>query len=145
MPRNTPHILVIENNDIVLSLMEEILRGEGYSVTPYLDAGDGYEAVRATCPDLIILDLKSVGGDHGSHTLATLRRDPLTRDIPLIACSTDDRMLGAHSDRLERSEAQVLGKPFDLNSLVRMVSSILEAPPAHPAEQPSRTEMPTDL
>lgn len=103
MPRTTPHIVVIDNNGTILSQMEEVLRDEGYGVTAHQDAGDGYAAVRGACPDLIILDLRPVGRDHGSRTLDALIRDPRTRDIPLTVCSTDDRMRGAHSDRLGRT------------------------------------------
>ncbi len=41
-------------------------------------------------------------------------------------------MLGAHSDRLDRSRAQVLSKPFDLEILFRMINLAVGAPPHHP-------------
>ena len=54
---SSPHILVIDDEPDIRSLLQEILVDEGYSVATAEDAAHAREARRVQKPDLILLDI----------------------------------------------------------------------------------------
>src|SRR5258708_12314190 len=79
----TPHILVVEDEDSLATLLQYNLQKEGYEVTL---AGDGEEAllmVDERLPDLIVLDwmLPKVSG---IEVCRRLRQRNETRNVPVV-------------------------------------------------------------
>ncbi len=122
-----PHIAVVNDDTTFLRLMDELLRGEeGYKVSTSFVGSEAYRFVRDLQPDLVVLDLVFGGNaEEGWRTLDLLTLDPLTRHIPVIVCSAASVQLQDHSDWLARFDVEVLRKPFDLDTLLDMVTRIL--------------------
>ena len=119
-------VLIAEDDPDTNSLLTELLIRQGFETVRALN---GYEALAAAYrerPDLILLDLRMPGMD-GYEALTRLKRDPATRDIPIIAIS-------AHSAdvEMERQRLQALGvreflsKPFSFDLLLGEIERALE-------------------
>lgn len=102
-------VLIVEDSQSARDVMARILRLEGFEV---LSAADAFEAKRAldeNSPDVVLLDVMMPQMD-GMDLLAELRRQPRTRDLPVIIVS-------ALSDEDRRRQASELGADYLVKSL----------------------------
>jgi CheY-like chemotaxis protein len=122
----------VEDNEDNRIIYSTVLRHIGYEV---VEARDGVQAValaRSLLPDLILMDI-SIPELDGWEATKILRRDPTTRDIPIIA-------LTAHALADDRERATVVGftaylaKPIEPRAVVaevrRWIGGGAGAPPA---------------
>jgi len=119
----TPHILVVEDEDALATLLHYNLEKEGYQVTA---AGDGEEAltlVSEKLPDLIVLDwmLPKVSG---IEVCRRLRARTETRNVPIIMLTAR----GEESDRirgLDTGADDYVIKPFSMSELSARMRAVL--------------------
>lgn len=83
-------MLVIDDSATIVALLSRMLRQNGYTVLEAEDAEKGVEIARTQAPELIFLDIVLPGMD-GFAALRQLRRDPLTRDMPIIMISGNEQ------------------------------------------------------
>jgi twitching motility two-component system response regulator PilH len=88
--RDDTRALIIDDSPTVVFSLKKILRSAGYITFEALDAESGIDLARAEIPDLIFLDIV-LPGVNGFAALRTLRRDPLTRHIPVIMVSGNEQ------------------------------------------------------
>ena len=120
-----PRILLIDDDPDILHVAGDILEDEGYEVQR---AHDGAEALRYLAgaePDLVLLDLMMPVAD-GWDVLARLRGGEHA-PFPIVVLSAHDA-LPEHATRL-RADGW-LGKPFEVDALIRKVAEFLGPPPA---------------
>jgi CheY-like chemotaxis protein len=118
-------IFVADDDSSIAALMQELLEGEGYSVTLLQHARNAYEEIAQTLPDLAILDLTlEIQGD-GWLALEKLRRNPKTAFMPAIICSGDTRGLRIRQESLIAMGCLVIEKPFDIDALLTAVQESL--------------------
>jgi len=125
---NTPdHILVVDDDTEIRTLLHEYLQKQGYRVTAAADGKGLRAAVAVSRPDLIILDLMLPGEDG-----LTLCRDLRAKsEIPII-------MLTARGDETDRIVGLELGaddyvaKPFSPRELLARIKSVLRRARALP-------------
>ena len=121
---NKPKILVVEDEEILLTaLKEELLTGD-YEVEGAIDGLDGLEKAKSMHPDLILLDLVMPKMD-GMEMLQKLKADPEIKDIPVV-------ILTNLSDYERISEALSLGAMdylvkanYKLEDLLEKVRTVL--------------------
>jgi two-component system, cell cycle response regulator DivK len=77
-------VLVVEDNPANMTLATFLLKSAGYVVLSATDAESGLALARGEQPDLILMDIQLPGMD-GLEATAQLKRDPATRDIPVVA------------------------------------------------------------
>ena len=94
-------ILVVEDEEILLTALREELESGGYEVEGAMDGVEGLEKTKSYKPDLILLDLVMPKMD-GMEMLGKLKGDEGTRDIPVM-------ILTNLSDYERISEALSLG------------------------------------
>jgi DNA-binding NarL/FixJ family response regulator len=114
------HLLVVDDDDRIRSLLKRYLSGLGYSVTEASDAASARKLMDALTFDLVILDVMMPGEDGVSLT-RSVRGE---RDTPIILLTA----LGDPSHRIEGLTAgadDYLGKPFEPEELVAQVESSL--------------------
>jgi twitching motility two-component system response regulator PilH len=103
-------VLVIDDSKTILALMRKMLTENYFLALEALDAETGIEIARERKPDLIFLDIV-LPGMNGFAALRILRRDPITKDIPVI-------MISGNAEATEQFYAQKIGaddfmkKPF---------------------------------
>ncbi len=84
------HILVIDDSATIVALLRRMLRQNGYDTSEAGDAEQGIAQATASPPDLIFLDIV-LPGMNGFAALRHLRRDPTTREIPIIMISGNEQ------------------------------------------------------
>ncbi len=115
-------LIVDDEKDIVIPLKTS-LESDNYNV---VEAYTGYEAIEKAhfeIPDLIILDLGLPDID-GYEVCNRLRKDPLTRMIPIIMLTgrnTIDNKIGG----LDIGADDYITKPFNLGELKARIHTVL--------------------
>jgi DNA-binding response OmpR family regulator len=88
--RDDVRMLIIDDSPTVCMALKKILRSAGYITEQAFDAEKGLAMIRSQPPDLIFLDIV-LPGMNGFSALRALRRDPLTRQIPVIMISGNEQ------------------------------------------------------
>jgi signal transduction histidine kinase/ActR/RegA family two-component response regulator len=119
-------ILYIEDNPANLKLVCKLLAGHrDIELSTANCAEQGMEIVRATPPDLILLDINLPGMD-GFEALRRLRAAPATQAVPVVAVTAN-----AMKRDVERIEAagfdDYIAKPFDVDGFLQTVDRHLAA------------------
>ncbi len=108
--REGTRVLVIDDSLTILAVMRKMLTQNNFIALEAPDAEKGIETARAEKPDLIFLDIV-LPGMNGFAALRILRRDPITKGIPII-------MMSGNAEATEQFYAQKIGaddfmkKPF---------------------------------
>src|SRR5262249_47003434 len=122
-PRNTPRLLVVEDDPRMRRVLELLLSAH-WTVDTAADARSALAAVREKAPDLVLTDLLLPGMD-GFDFLRQLRAESGSRTLPVIVISG----LTEEADRLRALEAganDYLIKPFSERELLLRVTTRLE-------------------
>ena len=99
--RQSPSVLVIDDDPAAVDLIQVILENEGYRVFKAFQGKEGVEMATREHPDLIILDL-IMPDVSGFNVAYQLKQIPATRGIPIIILTSMDideetqERLGAH-------------------------------------------------
>ena len=117
-------MLVIDDSPTIVALLKRMLQQNQYEVLEAFDAESGIEIARREVPDLIFLDIVLPGMD-GFNALRTLRRDPATRDVPII-------MISGNAQATEQFYVQRIGaddfmkKPFSRAEVFNRIEALLD-------------------
>jgi signal transduction histidine kinase/CheY-like chemotaxis protein len=110
-------VLVIDDDPNALDLIGRTLQGEGYRVVTASNGEEALELARALRPSAITLDVIMPHMD-GWSVLRSLKRDPQTRDIPVVMVTmTDERDLG-----VTLGATDFLTKPIERKHLVELLA-----------------------
>lgn len=122
--RMSDTILIADDNPDNLAVLSGLLRGAGYTVRPAADGAMALEALQHMQVDLILLDIVMPEMD-GYQVCAALKKNPTTRDIPVI-------FISALQEPLDKVKAFGMGgvdyvsKPFDHEEVLARVSTHLQ-------------------
>jgi CheY-like chemotaxis protein len=117
------NILIVEDNEINLTLMTDIVRRIGHNT---IEARDAESALIIACeilPDLILMDIRLPGMD-GLEATKILKSTPETKHIPVLAVS-------ASAFERDRRQALAAGcdtyitKPLSYDEFVKTVQDFL--------------------
>ncbi len=118
-------ILIVDDSSTIVALLKKVLRQNNYFTYEAGDAEKGLDLARAERPDLVFLDIVLPGLD-GFAALRALRRDPLTKDIPVI-------MMSGNEAATEQFYAQRIGaddfmkKPFAREEVFARIERLLDS------------------
>ena len=121
--KNDIRILVVDDEPDVLELVVYHLEKEAYRVD-VADTGDkALKMARENLPSLLVLDLM-LPGINGLEICRLLKRDPKTRDIPILMLTAraaeENRIKG-----LELGAHDYVTKPFSPRELVLRIKNLL--------------------
>jgi two-component system phosphate regulon response regulator OmpR len=130
------HLLVVDDDERIRTLLARFLRREGFLVTTAPSAEGARRVLAGLLFDLVVLDVM-MPGEGG----LALCRD-LRGTVPVLLLTargeTDDRIAG-----LEAGADDYLAKPFDPKELVLRVGAVLRrATPPRGAPRPARPRPP---
>ena len=89
LPANSASILIVDDDDIVRTIMRAELEAEGYMVTEAGDGLEGCEACWTAIPDLVICDIIMPKMD-GFELCRQLRRHPSSVTVPILQMTSLD-------------------------------------------------------
>jgi CheY-like chemotaxis protein len=119
------HVLVVDDNEMNLTLVSKILELEGYNVSIAEYARDAIKTVINDPPDLALLDVM-MPEINGYELCRKLRQPPINSAMPII-------MLTAMNSDMEKQMALEAGandiwsKPFDMDTFRRHIAELLQA------------------
>jgi two-component system, OmpR family, phosphate regulon response regulator OmpR len=125
---NPAHLLVVDDDDRIRTLLKRYLSGLGHAVTIAKDSANARALIDSLVFDLIILDVMMPGEDG----VALTRALRIERDTPII-------LLTARGDPTQRIEGlsagadDYLAKPFEPEELALRVAAILKRARPAPA------------
>jgi PAS domain S-box-containing protein len=129
-----PLILVVEDDPIIRSLIQDILEQQDFSTVCAATADDAVAIARKSHPSVMTLDFGLLAREHavlqnGWDIIRVLSKDNETKDIKYIIISGYDEPV-RKKVREESLDFQpvFLQKPFDAKILVETVKSLLSAP-----------------
>ncbi|MEM6410505.1 MAG: response regulator transcription factor [Pseudomonadota bacterium] len=114
------HLLVVDDDDRIRTLLKRYLATAGYRVTAAKDAESAISMMDGLDFDLAILDIMMPGQD-GLSLLASLRE---TNSIPVILLTARD-LLDDRLEGLRLGADDYLSKPFDPEELTLRIAAIL--------------------
>lgn len=124
MNNDKMHILVVDDDTRLRSLLQRFLRDNGFYVSVAKNAFDAREMLKDYKFDLLILDIM-MPDETGLEFLQKYRLESNSPVIMLTAMGeTDDRILG-----LETGADDYLPKPFEPKELVLRIKNILKRTP----------------
>ncbi|MFM7705639.1 MAG: response regulator [Rubrivivax sp.] len=116
-------LLLIDDDQRLVGMVGDYLRGHGYEVASASSLHEGRERLSREAADALILDLMLPDGD-GLDLARELRADPRTRRLPLLMLSARgepmDRIVG-----LEVGADDYLAKPFEPRELLARLKALL--------------------
>lgn len=122
-------ILIIEDDEGILTFLRRGLAYEGYEVNVATDGRSGLDIARDTPPDLVVLDLMLPGIDG----LEVCRRLRAGGEVPILILTAKDGV----TDRiagLDMGADDYMVKPFDLDELMARIRALLRR--SQPSGQP---------
>ena len=121
-------VTVVNDTPDFLDLVHDILEGDRYETTLIDgDQGDAFELVRASRPDLLMIDLRLGGhGLSGWEIAQRVREEPNFKGLPVIVCSADvQAMSELESDLAGTRHVATLSKPFEIQELTDTIDALL--------------------
>jgi two-component system response regulator MprA len=134
------HIMVVDDDDKIISLLRRSLAFEGYEVTTAANGLEGLKLLLSTDPDLLILDVMMPQVD-GWEVCRRVREGGSSVPILMLTAKDDimDRVKG-----LDLGADDYLVKPFALEELLARARALLRRKPDK-QEQPSNQLVYEDL
>ena len=126
---DAPHLLVVDDDSRIRTLLSRYLGEHGFRVTSAADAADARRRLSGLAFDLLIVDVM-MPGENGMELTRSLRQ---TMNVPILMLTArseiENRIQG-----LEFGADDYLAKPFEPRELVLRINNILKrgAPPARP-------------
>lgn len=118
------YALIIDDSNTVVMAIKKYLRSVGFETFEAFDAETGLSMIQENTPDIIFLDIM-LPGMNGFTALRTIRRDPLSRDIPVI-------MMSGNEQAVEQFYVSRIGadgfmkKPFTREDLFLQIEQLLD-------------------
>ncbi len=116
-----PHVLVVDDDDRIRSLLSRYLRDNGFVVATAKDGNDAIDILKCAYFDILVVDVM-MPNKNGLELTRDLRT---TSDLPILLLTAlsevDDRIKG-----LELGADDYLSKPFEPKELVLRLQSILK-------------------
>ena len=117
------HILVVDDQPDMLTLIVRALEDDQYDVSTSTNGPEALRMIDERRPDLVVLDYKMTGMD-GLAVMKTLRQKPQTQALPvlMLTAQTDEPSTRAG---FEAGVTDYVTKPFSIPQLTARVRACL--------------------
>jgi twitching motility two-component system response regulator PilH len=118
-------VLIVDDSTTIVAVLRKMLQQNGYQTLEAYTAEEALELARDLLPDLIFLDIVLPGMD-GFAALRALRREPATKQVPII-------MISGNQQATEQFYVQRIGaddfmkKPFSRPEVFARIERLLDA------------------
>ena len=129
---DAPHLLVVDDDKRIRSLLSRYLAGEGYRISTAKSAVEARAMLAGLSFDLLILDVM-MPGETGFSLAESIRKNS---NVPILMLTARDEKT-SRIEGLEKGADDYLTKPFEPRELSLRIANILKRakpPTAAPAE-----------
>ena len=130
MSEHDAHLLIVDDDERIRSLLQKFLIRSGFLVTAARDAAHARRILAGLDFDLIVLDVMMPGED-GVALTRSLRE---THDVPILLLTAKGET-GNRIEGLEAGADDYLAKPFEPKELLLRINAILRRMPEAPVEK----------
>lgn len=117
-------ILVVDDNEFMLSMMSHILSNQGYEVETLSRAAGIFDSINSYRPSLIILDAQLPDGD-GRDLCRIIKQSKDFKNINVVICSG---LVEIEDCRNQPGAPDgILCKPFDIDQLIGLVDNNMDS------------------
>jgi CheY-like chemotaxis protein len=120
-------ILVVDDDENILSLERTILEQKGFDVTAAAGGGEALKLLAGQVFDLVLLDVMMPEID-GFTVCRKIKEDPRLKDVPVIFLTAKGGG-EALAEGFESGAVMYINKPFTANKLLTIVNTMLESRP----------------
>jgi DNA-binding response OmpR family regulator len=120
------HILIVEDDEAIRTMLEDLLREHQYSVAAAADGSEALTQMAERLPDLVVLDLMMGPGMSGWEFLQTRDERRELASVPVLVLSASGRT--GLSEAGELGAPVFLAKPFNVDQLLSEVRRLSEEP-----------------
>ncbi len=123
--RSGTRVLIVDDSPTIVTVLRKLMQQNDYRTFEAYSAEEALELVQHERPDLIFLDIVLPGMD-GFSALRALRRDPATKDVPII-------MISGNAQATEQFYVQRIGaddfmkKPFSRAEVFARIERLVDA------------------
>lgn len=123
--RSGTRVLIVDDSPTVVTVLRKLMQQNDYRTFEAYSAEEALELVQRERPELIFLDIVLPGMD-GFSALRALRRDPITKDVPII-------MISGNAQATEQFYVQRIGaddfmkKPFSRAEVFARIERLVDA------------------
>jgi CheY-like chemotaxis protein len=132
-------LLMIDDDPDFVEGIKSILEGADYVVDVEYNPDDGFKALQANPPDMLLLDIMMGRGAEGVMLARKIRKDPVLRDIPVLIITGIREQIAflfpgepVHPRFVAVDE--LVEKPVEPKFLLERVSALLQAAEERKAE-----------
>ena len=115
-------VFLLDDDELIVSMLERALRGDGYEVAAESDPEDVLERIRAFSPDVVLLDINLPGRD-GIDILGEIIGQGIRTQVVML---TSDDTAETAVKAMKIGAADYLTKPFNLDEVKIVVGRITE-------------------
>jgi two-component system cell cycle response regulator/two-component system cell cycle response regulator DivK len=133
-----PTVLIVEDSPDISEPLADAFRFDGFDALQAYDAVQALQFASEYRPDLILMDIQLPDLD-GISVAQTLKRDPVTKHIPIVAMTAHD-VVGEQARSMSRVCVGYAQKPVRPRDLINLTSAVLKLPT--PPEAPMRHRPP---
>ena len=122
-PRNSPYVLIIDDDENLREMISIKLKQHGFSCSGVGSAKDVQPSISVRRPDIIVLDVGLPGNASGHDVLRQIKKDPNLLSIPVLmltaSAKEQDVVAALHSGAIS-----YVVKPVDINALAARVERL---------------------
>jgi CheY-like chemotaxis protein len=126
----TRKILIADDDPDIVEVMKTVLEASGFEVDSAPNGQECLRKVRASKPDLLVLDVMMTTETEGFHVAYEIREDAALRDLPILMLTAIEQKTGfkfsPDTDEDFLPVQQFLTKPVEPDELVARVNELLE-------------------
>jgi DNA-binding response OmpR family regulator len=130
------NVLIIEDDRDLVDAMQVIFESKNFTVRTAYNGEEGFSAIQAQKPDVIILDVMMTTPTEGINLARRLKTRPEYRQIPIVMVTGfPQQMAELGPDRFVNAlgedwpAAKFMEKPVDLEKLAEAVETIVSESP----------------
>jgi len=120
-------VAIIEDEEVLLNVLENKLKKEGFDVVTALDGEIGVKVIRESLPDIILLDI-IMPKVNGFEVLAQLNQDHVLAKIPVIIISNSGQPVEIDKALSLGAKDYLVKAEFDPQEVIEKIKKQLSSP-----------------
>jgi twitching motility two-component system response regulator PilH len=118
-------VLIVDDSSTLREMISGLLIKAGMTVVEANDGTEAQEKVKASAPDLVVLDIV-MPKMNGYDFCRWLKNNPGTEDVPVVLCSSKSEEFDRYWGMKQGADAYI-AKPFRPTEMVETVKQLLRS------------------